>query len=60
MMFRIGDTSLENQGVTGCPFAIENQHPKKLVEVNPRQTIREISQIMGMVILTISDHLKNN
>lgn len=60
MKFRIRDSSLKNEDVTGCPFAIENQHSKKLVELNRRQTIREISQIMAVIILTIPDQLKNN
>lgn len=38
--------------------AIDSQHLKTLVIQNPRQSVVKMSQIMGVNISTISDHLK--
>ena len=38
--------------------AIEDQHLKALVEKNLRQSVREMSQAIGVSISTISGHLK--
>lgn len=40
------------------PSAIYNQHQKSLIEQNPNQNVRQISQIMSFSIPIISENLK--
>ena len=50
-----GDTNLEDWGRLS---ANDDQYSKAPVEQNPCQSVREISQVNGLHITRISDHLK--
>lgn len=47
LQFRNGDTNSENQCDRRSPSALDNQYLKTLVEQNPHQCIREMTQING-------------
>lgn len=52
------DKSLKLQRTRRCLSATDNQNLKTLVKQNPRQSAKELFQIMGVSITTISDPLK--
>lgn len=54
---RSGDPNLEAQGGRRRPLAIDKQHLRTIVEQNPGKSVREMSRIMGVRLLAISDHL---
>lgn len=56
--FRSGDESLEDQEGRGRPSAIDNDQLKALVEADPRTTIRELAEELGVTHPTVLDHLK--
>lgn len=55
--FRLGDESLEDEEGRGRPPAIDNDRLKTLVEENSRQTVRELSEELGVDAATVSRHL---
>lgn len=56
--FRSGDESLEDKEGRGRPSAIDNDQLKALVEADPRTTIRELAEELGVTHPTVLDHLK--
>ena len=52
------DKKLEDKEGRECTPTIDNQHQKTLIEQSQNQSIRELTQAMGVSISTISDHLK--
>lgn len=58
-IFRRCNTSLEDEGGRVCRFAIDNQHLELLIEKkSPCQSVRKMSQIISVSILTISNYRK--
>lgn len=53
-----GDMSPNVQVGIRCPFKINNQRMKTLVEQKPYYNVREMSQIMIVSVSAISDNLK--
>ncbi|KAF2366856.1 hypothetical protein FHG87_002405 [Trinorchestia longiramus] len=56
--FRSGDESLKDEEGRGRLGSIENEQLHAVVEQNPRQSVREMSQALGVSIATVSRHLK--
>ena len=54
--FHRGDFSLENEEGRGRPSTIDDDQLKTLVEENPRVTVRELAEELGVSIGTISEH----
>lgn len=54
LKFRCEDTSLEDYGGSGHPSTIHKHHLKTITKQNPRQSVKEVCQIMRVSILTIS------
>lgn len=55
--FRAGDESLEDEEGRGRPSALDDDNLKALVEANPRTTVRELAEKLGVSKTTVSDHL---
>lgn len=55
--FHSEDMSFEDQGGRGCSSATDNRHLKSLVKQNSYPSVKEVSQIMGVSISTISHYL---
>ncbi|KAF2364734.1 Winged helix-turn-helix DNA-binding domain [Trinorchestia longiramus] len=53
--FRSGDKDEEGRGRLG---SLENEQLHAVVEQNPRQSVREMAQTLGVSIATVSRHLK--
>ncbi|KAF2344777.1 hypothetical protein FHG87_024467 [Trinorchestia longiramus] len=56
--FRSGDESLKDEEGRGRLGSLENEQLHAVVEQNPRQSVKEISQTLGVNIATVSRHLK--
>ncbi|KAF2351104.1 hypothetical protein FHG87_018137 [Trinorchestia longiramus] len=56
--FRSGDESLKDEEGRGRLGSLENEQLHAVVEQNPRQSVREMSQTLGVSIATVSHHLK--
>ncbi|KAF2361454.1 hypothetical protein FHG87_007783 [Trinorchestia longiramus] len=56
--FRSGDESLKDEEGRGRLGSLENEQLHAVVEQNPRQSVREMSQTLGVSIATASRHLK--
>ncbi|KAF2347610.1 hypothetical protein FHG87_021634 [Trinorchestia longiramus] len=56
--FRSGDESLKDEEGRGRLGSLENEQLHAVVEQNPRQSVREMSQTLGVGIATVSHHLK--
>ncbi|KAF2349140.1 Transposase type 1 [Trinorchestia longiramus] len=56
--FRSGDESLKDEEGRGRLGSLENEQLHAVVEQNPRQSVREKSQTLGVSIATVSRHLK--
>ena len=56
--FQNEDANPEDQKGRKRPSTIDDQHLKTPVKQNPRQSVKEMSQVMDVSILTISDQLK--
>ena len=57
--FQEGDETLKDDDGRGRKPAIENENLKALVEANPRTTVRELAEELGVTIGTISNHLRD-
>lgn len=55
--FRRGEVDLEDQEGRGRPSAIDDDDLNALVEANPRTTVRELAEELGVSKTTVSDHL---
>ncbi|KAF2350262.1 S-adenosyl-L-methionine-dependent methyltransferase, partial [Trinorchestia longiramus] len=55
---RSGDESLKDEEGRGRLGSLENEQLHAVVEQNPRQSVREMSQTLGVSIATVSRHLK--
>ncbi|KAF2349194.1 Transposase type 1 [Trinorchestia longiramus] len=56
--FRSGDESLKGEEGRGRLGSLENEQLHAVVEQNPRQSVREMSQTLCVSIATVSRHLK--
>ncbi|KAF2361929.1 Peptide chain release factor class I/class II [Trinorchestia longiramus] len=56
--FRSGDESLKDEEGRGRLGSRENEQLHAVVEQNPRQSVREMSQTLGVSIATVLRHLK--
>ena len=56
--FRHGDKSFEDKEGRGRPSAVYINELKALVEADPRTTVREIAEELGVSHLTVLEHLK--
>ncbi|KAF2368605.1 Transposase type 1 [Trinorchestia longiramus] len=56
--FRSGDESLKDEEGRERLGSLENEQLHAVVEQNPRQSVREMSQTLGVSIATVSRHLK--
>ncbi|KAF2364599.1 hypothetical protein FHG87_004649 [Trinorchestia longiramus] len=56
--FRGGDESLKDEEGRGRLGSLENEQLHAVVEQNPRQSVRKMSQTLGVSIVTVSRHLK--
>ncbi|KAF2353489.1 Transposase type 1 [Trinorchestia longiramus] len=56
--FRSGDESLKDEEGRGRLGSLENEQLHAVVEQNPRQSVREMSQTLGVSTATVSRHLK--
>ncbi|KAF2355772.1 Transposase type 1 [Trinorchestia longiramus] len=56
--FRSGDESLKDEEGRGRLGSLENEQLHAAVEQNPCQSVREMSQTLGVSIATVSRHLK--
>ena len=56
--FQNGDLSLEEASGRCCGASVDNDHLRTIVESNPRTTVRELADIFGASISTVSVHLK--
>ncbi|KAF2358304.1 Transposase type 1 [Trinorchestia longiramus] len=56
--FRSGDESLKDEEGRGRLGSLDNEQLHAVVEQNPRQSVREMSQTLGVSIATVSRHLK--
>ncbi|KAF2350509.1 Transposase type 1 [Trinorchestia longiramus] len=56
--FRSGDESLKDEEGGGRLGSLENEQLHAVVEQNPRQSVREMSQTLGVSIAPVSRHLK--
>ncbi|KAF2355667.1 Transposase type 1 [Trinorchestia longiramus] len=56
--FRSGDESLKEEEGRGRLGSLENEQLHAVVEQNPRQSVREMSQALDISIATVSRHLK--
>ncbi|KAF2367367.1 Transposase type 1 [Trinorchestia longiramus] len=56
--FRSGDESLKDEEGRGRLGSLENEQLHAVVEQNPRQSVREMSQTLGVSIATVLRHLK--
>lgn len=57
--FRMGDESLEDKEGRGRHAAVDDDNLKTLVEENPRTTVRELADGIGVSKTTVSDHLQS-
>lgn len=57
--FRSGDESLEDEEGRGRACSLDNEQLKAVVEQNPRQSVREMSQTLGVSASTVSRHLQS-
>lgn len=55
--FRNGDFNLEDSVRSGRSSKVDNDRLRQLVELDPRQTTRELAQVLGVHFTTIADHL---
>ncbi|KAF2367392.1 hypothetical protein FHG87_001855 [Trinorchestia longiramus] len=53
-----GDESLKDEDGRGWSFNLLNKDLRAIVEQTPRQSVREISQQLGVSISTVLDHRK--
>ncbi|XP_014778336.1 histone-lysine N-methyltransferase SETMAR-like [Octopus bimaculoides] len=56
--FCSGDKSFEDEKGRGRSCSLANEQVKVIVEQNPRQSFREISQALGVGIATVSRNLQ--
>ncbi|KAF2354178.1 hypothetical protein FHG87_015064 [Trinorchestia longiramus] len=56
--FRSGDESLKDEEGRGRLGSLDNEQLHAVVEQNPRQSVREMSQTLGVSIATVLRHLK--
>ncbi|KAF2363251.1 hypothetical protein FHG87_005999 [Trinorchestia longiramus] len=56
--FRSGDESLKDEEGRGRLGSLENEQLHAVVQQNPRQSVREMSQTLGVSIATVLRHLK--
>ncbi|KAF2349614.1 Transposase type 1 [Trinorchestia longiramus] len=56
--FPSGDESLKDEEGRGRSSSLENEQLHAVVEQNPRQSVREMSQTLGVSTATVSRHLK--
>ena len=56
--FKDGETNLDNEERGRPGSAIDHDQLKALVEANPRTTVRELAEELGVSKTTVSDHLK--
>ncbi|KAF2351828.1 hypothetical protein FHG87_017414 [Trinorchestia longiramus] len=56
--FRSGDESLKDEEGRGRLGSLENEQLHAVFEQNPRQSVREMSQTLGVSIATVLCHLK--
>ncbi|KAF2352159.1 hypothetical protein FHG87_017081 [Trinorchestia longiramus] len=56
--FRSGDENLKDEEGRGRLGSLENEQLHAVVEQNLRQSVKEISQTLGISIATVSRHLK--
>ncbi|KAF2360082.1 hypothetical protein FHG87_009162 [Trinorchestia longiramus] len=56
--FRSGDESLRDEESRGRLGSLENEQLHAVVGQNPRQSVREMSQTLGVSIATVLRHLK--
>ncbi|KAF2346061.1 Transposase type 1 [Trinorchestia longiramus] len=56
--FRSGDENLKDEEGRGRLGSLENEQLHAVVEQNPRQSVREMFQTLGVSIATLSRHLK--
>ncbi|KAF2349002.1 Transposase type 1 [Trinorchestia longiramus] len=56
--FLSGDESLKDEEGRGRLGSLENEQLHAVVEQNPRQSVREMSQTLGVRIATVLRHLK--
>ena len=56
--FQNGDLSLEEASGRGRGVSVDNDNLMTIVESNPRATVRELADIFGASISTVSVHLK--
>ncbi|XP_014790435.1 histone-lysine N-methyltransferase SETMAR-like [Octopus bimaculoides] len=52
--FRTGDENFEDEEGRGWSCSLDNEQSKAIVEQNPRQSVREMSQTLGVRIATVS------
>ena len=57
--FRSGDESLEDEEGRGRACSLDKEQLKAVVEQNPRQSVREMSQTLGVSAATVSRHLQS-
>ena len=55
--FRNGSICLEDEEGRGRPTVVDKDHLRALVEADPRTTVRELSQELGVSKTSISNHL---
>ena len=55
--FRDGDFNLKDSPWPGRASEVDNDRLRQLVELDPRQTTRELAAILGVHFTTIADHL---
>lgn len=56
--FRSGDEGLEDEERSGRSSDVNNDQLRTLVEANPRTTVRELAEELGVTPVTISNHLQ--
>ena len=56
--FSDGDENLEDEEGRGRPVAVNNDNLRTMVETDPRTTIRELADGLGISHSTVLDHLK--
>ena len=58
-IFRNGDESLEDDEGRGRACIFDNEQFQVVIEQNPRQSLREMSQTIGVSNATVFRHLQN-